>query len=154
MTTTNPEGSRPGSHDDVAPVAEVVRSEEQLRVRTRTEVTGRVLVRKRVVSQEVTQTVTLRREELVVEELPAGDQPGTTAALTDTDAEEIELVLHEERVVVTSVPVERVRVRVHRVAEEVAVSEVLRRERIAFDVVPTATTAATGSPTTEPGRQH
>ena len=162
MTSTNPEGPRPGSHDEVAPLAEVVRSEEQLRVRTRTEVTGRVLVRKRVVSEEVTRTVTLRREELVVEELPAGDQPGTTAAgtgtgtgtLADTAAEEIELVLHEERVVVTSVPVERVRVRVHRVAEEVAVSEVLRRERIAFDVVPTATTEATGSPTTEPGRQH
>ena len=160
MTSTNPEGPRPGSHDEVAPLAEVVRSEEQLRVRTRTEVIGRVLVGKRVVSEEVTRTVTLRREELVVEELPAGDQPGTTAAgtatgtLADTAAEEIELVLHEERVVVTSVPVERVRVRVHRVAEEVAVSEVLRRERIAFDVVPTVTTEATGSPTTEPGRQH
>jgi stress response protein YsnF len=95
-------------------------------------------VRKLVRSEEVTHTVTLRREELSVEHLPA--EPSTGAddfRLSDAeDGQVIELVLHEERVAIVSVPVERVTVRVHRVSEDVAVSEFLRRERIALDVVP------------------
>src|SRR3712207_2744119 len=138
MTTTSPQG--PGSGHDATTAAEVVLAEEQLRVRTRTEVIGRVRVAKQVTSEEVTQTVTLRREELSVEDLPAegavgrgdGGAPGTAAA------EEFEVVLHEERLVVVTVPVERVRVRVQRVTEDVAVSEVVRRERIGLDVVPSA----------------
>jgi uncharacterized protein (TIGR02271 family) len=145
MTTTEPQGTDPGSRSEASP-AELVRSEEQLRVSTRTEVIGRVRVRKLVTSEEVTRTLTLRREELSVEHLPAGYGPdGSSDRLPEVaDGEEIELVLHEERVVVTRVPVERVRVRVHRVTEDVAVSEVLRRERIAFDVAP-ATPAGTES---------
>jgi len=133
MTTTNPSGSGPGEQ---AGPAEFVRSEERLRVRTRTQVTGRVRVRKQVVSREVTQT--LRREELVVEELPLEGTTADGSPLAGAEGQEIELVLHEERLVVVSVPVERVRVRVHRVRENVTVSEVLRRERIDVDVTPSA----------------
>jgi uncharacterized protein (TIGR02271 family) len=137
MTTTEPQGSDRGSTPETS-ATEVVRSEEQLRVGTRTEVTGRVRVRKVVRSEEVAHTVTLRREELAVEHLPA--EPGAgddDYRLSDAeDGQEIELVLHEERVAIISVPVERVTVRVHRVSEDVAVSEFLRRERIALDVVP------------------
>jgi uncharacterized protein (TIGR02271 family) len=140
MTTTSPQG--PGSGHDATTAAEVVLSEEQLRVSTRTEVIGRVRVRKQVTSEEVAQTVTLRREELLVEDLPLDGTSGRGAdgALDASAAgdEEFEVVLHEERLVVVTVPVERVRVRVHRVTEEVAVSEVVRRERIALDVSPSA----------------
>jgi uncharacterized protein (TIGR02271 family) len=132
MTTTEPQGSTPESSG-----ADIVRAEEQLRVSTRTEVTGRVRVRKVVTSEEVVQTVTLRREELSVEHLAAeGDAADGRLLSGAEDGQEIELVLHEERVAIISVPVERVRVRVHRVSEDVAVSEFLRRERVAFDVVP------------------
>ena len=135
MTTTDPQDPGPTSAPDTAG-ADIVRSEEQLRVSTRTEVTGRVRVRKVVTSEEVVQTVTLRREELSVEHL-AADGDAADGPLADAeDGQEIELVLHEERVAIISVPVERVRVRVHRVSEDVAVSEFLRRERVAFDVVP------------------
>jgi uncharacterized protein (TIGR02271 family) len=135
MTTTDPQDPGPRSVPE-ASGADIVRSEEQLRVSTRTEVTGRVRVRKVVTSEEVVQTVTLRREELSVEHL-AADPGGTDGPLGDAeDGQEIELVLHEERVAIISVPVERVRVRVHRVSEDVEVSEFLRRERVAFDVVP------------------
>jgi uncharacterized protein (TIGR02271 family) len=139
MTTTEPEGADAASRAG-ATAAELVRSEEQLRVSTRTEVSGRVRVRKLVTSEEVTQTLTLRREELSVEHLPAGTGPddGGHRLAEDADGEEIELVLHEERVVVTRVPVERVRVRVHRVTEAIDVSEIIRRERIDFDVAPAA----------------
>lgn len=135
MTTTDPQDSDLGSTPETSG-ADIVRAEERLRVSTRTEVTGRVRVRKVVTSKEVVQTVTLRREELSVEHL-AGEAVAADGPLADAeDGQEIELVLHEERVAIVSVPVERVRVRVHRVGEDVAVSEFLRRERVAFDVVP------------------
>src|SRR4051794_34932918 len=137
MTTSGPAGT------DRGPTAGVVRSEEQLRVSTRTEATGRVRIRKTVTSQEVTRSVTLRREELSVEELPVeADTDDNGRVADDGEGWEIELVLHEERLVVTTVPVERVRVRVHRVTDEVEVAEVLRRERIAFDVAPPAGTGS------------
>ena len=139
MTTTSSQG--PGSDSDATTSAEVVLAEERLRVGTRTEVIGRVRVRKQVTSEEVTQTVTLRREELSVEDLPLDGPAGADDVVLSATAggdEEFEVVLHEERLVVVTVPVERVRVRVHRVTEEVAVSEVVRRERVSLDVVPTA----------------
>jgi uncharacterized protein (TIGR02271 family) len=137
MTTTDPQDLEPGARPGSTSPAEVVRAEERLRVSTRTEVTGRVRVRKQVVSEQVTRTVTLRREELSVEELTlSGGGDGVELASTPGGDEDLEIVLHEERLVVVTVPVERVRVRVHRSTEQVTVSEVLRREQIAFDVVP------------------
>ena len=150
MTTTDPRDLEPGTSSasttaDPTTAAsddpvEVVRSEERLRVSTRTEVTGRVRVRKVVTSEQVTRTETLRREELSVEELPADGGVGDEVDLGTAPAgmEDFEIVLHEERLVVVTVPVERVRVRVHRTTEEVAVTEVLQREQIAVDMVPTA----------------
>lgn len=137
MTTTEPQDSRPTARPDGGGPAEIVRSEEQLRVGTRTEVTGRVRVRKVVTSREVTQTFTLRREELVVEHLPAEGGAAETAPLPDAAADDLELVLHEEQLVVVSVPVERVRVHVDRVVEDTTVADDVRREKIALDVAVT-----------------
>jgi stress response protein YsnF len=134
MTTTEPEGSGPPRASSPGP-AEVVRSEEQLRVGTRTEVSGRVRIRKVVTSREVTQTFTLRREELVVEHLPA-DGAALEVPAGGSSPADLELVLHEEQLVVVPVPVERVRVRVERVRQDVVVSEALRREQVEVDVDP------------------
>ena len=58
---------------------EIIRSEERLDVRTGLRPTRRMRFRKRVVSEEVTQTVTIRREELVVED----DGPGIAPEVRD-----------------------------------------------------------------------
>lgn len=135
MTTTESQGSDPSSRPAGSRPAEVVRSEEQLRVGTRTEVTGRVRVRKVVTSHEVTQTFTVRREELVVEHLPAEGGPAASPTPAgEPGAEDLELVLHEEQVMVVSVPVERVRVRVERVQEDRQITEVVRREQVGLSV--------------------
>lgn len=127
--------------------AEVVRSEERLQVATRRVPTGRVRVAKRVVTEERQVTVTVRREELVVEHLPAqgteGYDGGDGLDVTDgldgsaahTGPPALELVLSEEEVEVTTrvVPKERVRVYVDAVTEHVDVSETVAREVVEVD---------------------
>ena len=119
---------------------EVIRSEERLAVRTDLRATKVVRLRKRVVTEQVTHTVTVRREELVVEE---EDLAATTTAEPggghDFEADrDVELVLHEERAATSTrvVPTERIRIRVRTVTDEVAVDEVLRREEIDVQTMP------------------
>jgi stress response protein YsnF len=123
---------------------EVVRSEEQLRVGTRSEVSGRVRLVKRVVTEERTVTVTLRHEELVVEHLPAEEDegaPGAVTVLPDGAPQDgprteaageptLELLLCDEEleVVTRVVPRERVRVYVDSVVEVVEVRDDVQRE--------------------------
>lgn len=111
----------------------VVRSEERLRVGRDSRAVERVRLRKRLVSEDVTRTVTLRREELDIEHEPlADDSAAGVDGQEHATHEELEIVLHEERVEVRTVvvPVERVRVRVVRVEGERTVTEVLRREKV------------------------
>src|SRR5215207_9211186 len=61
--------------------AEITRSEEQLFVGTESQVRERVTVKKRVVTEEVTVTIPLRREELVIEREPI--EPGAAEAPPD-----------------------------------------------------------------------
>lgn len=130
---TNPTHQTAAAADE--PVS-LVRSEERMLVGRETIATERVRLRKHVVSEDVTRTVTLRREELVVEHEPVahGDVVGGDVAGVDAHAthDELEIVLHEERFETRTVvvPVERVRVRVVRVDGERTVTEVLRREQI------------------------
>lgn len=124
--------------------AEVVRSEERLQVGTRSEVVGRVRIAKRVVTEERTVTVTVRREELVVEEVPVDpsgapgglltEHPGPGSSGTRTSPS-VEIVLSEEEVEVTThvVPRERVRVYVDTVTELVEVDESVAREVVELD---------------------
>jgi uncharacterized protein (TIGR02271 family) len=112
----------------------MVRTEERLRVLTDTVVTGRVRVRKYLVTEERTFTVEVTREEISVEheEVPPGER--TTLPPDDPGAplseQVLELVRHEERVMVTKevVPVERVRVVRRVVTEPETVRGVVRRE--------------------------
>lgn len=119
-----------------APV-EVVRAEERLRVSPVTQVRERVRLHKRVVTEEVTRTATVSREVLDIEQYPAesSDAVAQNSSGPLDAAEqprEIEIVLHEERVTLTTVvvPVERIRVRVTRVTDQIEIEEVLRREQV------------------------
>jgi uncharacterized protein (TIGR02271 family) len=123
--------------------AEVVRHEEQLSVGTRATATERVRVRKRVVTEDVTLTVTLRREELVIdrERIDEGSSlaPAPTEFPLAQDGGEVDFVLHAEEPVVTKrvVPVERVRLRRETTTEDRHVTDTVRKERVDVDRVPT-----------------
>ncbi|HYO39169.1 MAG TPA: DUF2382 domain-containing protein [Nocardioidaceae bacterium] len=157
----------PGSPDAVpaGDTAEVIRSEERLDIARTSEVAGRVRIAKRVVTEERQVTVTVRREELVVEELPADAGAATSAALADGDglvqqstgaahASEpvLELWLSEEEVEVSTrvVPRERVRVYVDTVTDSVEVAETVGKEVV--DVTEAGATTTTGTASAaEPG---
>lgn len=116
---------------------EVVRSEERLRVGREVRVTGRAVLRRYVVTETVTQTFQVHREEVRLEHEPStgagpGAEPGRAPFAEGVAAE---MVLHREvpRVVMDVVPVERVQLHVDTVTEQVDVSETLRKEQIALD---------------------
>jgi stress response protein YsnF len=145
--TPQPSSGTAGGFGSGADTAEVIRSEEQLDVARRAEVVGRVRISKRVVSEERQVTVTVRREELVVEELStdastsygdeatsygdtAGGGPGARTGGTTQGAAVLELVLSEEEVEVVTrvVPRERVRVFVDTVTGAVEVADTVAKE--------------------------
>jgi hypothetical protein len=116
--------------------AEVIRSEEELRVRLRTRL-RRVRVRKYVVTDYVTRTFPVRREEVVVEPLP--DAAAGIDDLAEADARPLpELVLHREEPEVSMrvVPVERVRVSRRPVLGQRTVSARLGREQVEVEQSP------------------
>lgn len=111
----------------------LTRSEEQLRVGTENVESGRARLRKYVVTENVTTTVPVSREEVRVEREPITDANATGATIgDDLSEEEVEVTLHEERPVVDkeTVPVERVRLDKETVTDEEQVSEQVRKERI------------------------
>src|SRR5688500_10507658 len=114
----------------------MTRSEEELRVGTAQRERGRARLRKYVVSEQVEQTVPVRREEVRVEREPITD--GNVDNALDGPAiseEEHEVVLHEEEVVTEkrAVPKERVRMSKDTVTDEETVAEDVRREQIEVD---------------------
>ncbi len=129
--------------------ATMTRSEEQLRVGTEIRETERVRLVKRVVTEDVTMTVQIRREELVVERAPVKD--GKTYyddgkdSYTDTEREQlyaavetafngdvVEVVLYEEkpRVEMDVVPIERIRISRDTQTRDEVVSSQVRKEVI------------------------
>jgi uncharacterized protein (TIGR02271 family) len=111
----------------------MTRSEEELRVGTAKRERGRARLKKYVVTEEVTQTVPVQREEVRVEREPVTDRNRDRAtAGPDISEEEHEVVLHEEEVVAEkrAVPKERVRLDKETVTDEQTVSERVRKERI------------------------
>ncbi|MEU4195799.1 PRC and DUF2382 domain-containing protein [Kribbella sp. NPDC026611] len=108
----------------------MVRSEERLRAGTETVESGRVSLRKYVVTEEQQVTVPVSHEEVHVVREPVGDgDPRGTAKIGD---EEREVVLHEERPVVAkeTVPVERVGLETETVRGEEQVSDTVRKEHV------------------------
>ncbi|WP_116711202.1 DUF2382 domain-containing protein [Actinomycetospora cinnamomea] len=125
-------------HDTSGPTTDeaMTRSEEELRVGTRSEERGRARLRKYVVTETETHTVPVTREEVRVEREPITES--NRDAATDGPAiseEEHEVVLHEERPVVgkETVPKERVRMSKDVERGEEQVAEDVRKEQIEAD---------------------
>jgi uncharacterized protein (TIGR02271 family) len=128
-------GERAEGYDTSGPTTDdaMTRSEEELRVGKTQREAGRARLRKYVVSDQVTESVPLKREEVRVEREPITDgNIDRATAGPDISEEEHEVVLHEEQAVVEkrAVPKERVRMTTDTVTEEEQVSEELRKEQI------------------------
>ncbi len=125
-------------HDTSGPTTDnaMTRSEEQVRVGTTKGEASRARLRKYVVTENVTQTVPVSREEVRIEREPITDaNRGAATAGPDISEEEHEVVLHAEQVNVQkeAVPVERVRLDKETVTEQQTVSEDVRKEQIDLD---------------------
>jgi len=111
----------------------MTRSEERVRVGTEKAQTGKARLRKYVVTENVTQTVPVTREEVRVEREPITDanRDDAMSGGTITD-EEHEVTLTEERPVVAkeTVPVERVRLAKDVEQTEETVTADVAKERI------------------------
>lgn len=114
----------------------MTRSEEQLHVGTQRQESGRARLRKFVVTENVTTTVPVQREEVRLEREPITDaNVGEAMSGPDITEEEHEVILHEERPVVEkeTVPVERVRLDTETVTDDRTVTEEVRKEQIELD---------------------
>lgn len=117
---------------DVASDDAMTRSEEEVSVRT-ADRERRVRLRKYVVTENVTKTVPVRREEVRIEREPVTDA-NMDEALSGPEITESEheVVLHEEVPVVDKrvVPKERVRLTKDQRTDEEIINEQVRREQI------------------------
>jgi uncharacterized protein (TIGR02271 family) len=125
-------------HDTSGPTTDdaMTRSEEELRVGTRQREAGRARLRKYVVTENVTTTVPVSHEEVVIEREPITDaNRGDALDGPAISEEEHEVVLHADEVVVDkqTVAKERVRLGTETVTEEQQVDEQLRKEQIETD---------------------
>jgi uncharacterized protein (TIGR02271 family) len=155
VPTAVPENSLQGTDEvpvttgvpDRADDGAMTRSEERLQVGTERVATTRARIVKYVVTEDVTITVPIRREEIRVEQVPidavddglAGESllpPGeaATAPIPGSGLPD-EIVLHTERPVVTIevVPVERVRLRTEVVQGTETITDQVQREQIVVD---------------------
>jgi len=114
----------------------MTRSEEEVEVGTRQVETGRARLRKHVVTENVTTTVPVQREEVRLEREPITDaNVGDALRGGDITEEEHEVTLRAEEPVVQKrvVPKERVRLDTETVTDQREVSEDVRKERIEYD---------------------
>jgi uncharacterized protein (TIGR02271 family) len=111
----------------------MTRSEEELKVDTTERETGRARLKKYVVTEEVQETVPVRREEAHVEREPITDE-NVDEAMSGPEISEAEheVTLKTEEPVVEkrTVPKERVRLDKDVVSDERQVSEEVRKERV------------------------
>jgi uncharacterized protein (TIGR02271 family) len=129
------DGAQTVGHDTSGPTTDdaMTRSEEELRVGTTQRESGRARLRKYVVTDQVTKTVPVQREEVRIEREPVTDENiGDAMDGAEISDEEHEVVLHEEEPVVEKrvVPKERVRMDTETVSEEREISEQVRKEQI------------------------
>lgn len=111
----------------------MTRSEEELQVGKTQRQAGQARLKKYVVTENVTETVPVQREELRIEREPITDANVDQAtAGPEISEEEHEVTLTEEEVVANKqvVPKERVQMTKDTVTEEREISEELRKERI------------------------
>jgi len=114
----------------------MTRSEERVRVGTQQVETGTARLRKRIISEQQTVRVPVSHDEVRVVREPITDaNAGAALAGPELSEEEHEVVLRQEKPVVTkeTVPVERVRLGTQTVTEQVQVQEQVRKEQIEVD---------------------
>lgn len=135
--TGRAESAEADRRDASGPTADdaMTRSEERLRAGTRTRETGRVRLRKHVVTEHQQVTVPVSHEEVVVEREPVSRASAVGDVAPTISDEECEVVLHEERPVVEKEAevVERVRLGTRTVTGEETVSGEVRKEEIEVD---------------------
>ncbi|MFB4308266.1 PRC and DUF2382 domain-containing protein [Actinomadura sp. GTD37] len=122
-----PQSAREGAE---APMTEITRSEEQMRIGTERHEAGRVRVHKFIETEMVERTVPVSHEEIRIDREPiVGGEPNPKITIAEDDHE---IILYEERPVIAkeTVPVERVHVRTEQVQDEQTVRGELRKERI------------------------
>jgi uncharacterized protein (TIGR02271 family) len=125
--TSRDPGGEPGRDDAMT------RSEEELRVGTTERERGRARLKKHVVTEDVQETVPVRREEARVEREPITDKNVDEAmGGPDISEDEHEVTLKEEEVVVEkrAVPKERVRLEKDVETREEQISEQVRKEKV------------------------
>ncbi len=144
----DPKDPQDGVYDDVEETAvgrdtsgpttddAMTRSEERLRVGVQKRPSQTVRLQKRVVTENVTQTVPVTKERATITREPITE--ATRGNAMDGPAiseEEHEIVLTEERAVVSkeTVPVERIRVGKDTVREQQTITEEVRKEQIELD---------------------
>ena len=114
----------------------LTRSEERMHVATERVETGHARLHKYVTTEQVDQTVPVTHEEIRVEreQIVAGSPEAGSVTADFAEAEQ-DVVLHADRTVVSkeTVPVERVRMRVEEITENVTVSDQVRIEHIDFE---------------------
>ena len=111
----------------------MTRSEEELAVGTTQRESGRARLRKHVITENVTTTVPVRREEVTLEREEISDaNVGDATSGPGISEEEHEVTLMEEEVVVEkrAVPKERVRLGTETHTEQREVSEDVRKEQV------------------------
>lgn len=115
------EYSREDMREPVAggPEASMLRSEEQLHVGTENVETGKVRLRKHVVTEDVTRTVPVSHEEVRLEREPVADAPAAGALGGELAADEK-----------STEPVERVSLEKEAVTEEERLKAELRKEQV------------------------
>jgi len=135
---SNPALASDTGYDTSGPTTDdaMTRSEERVRAGTETREAGRARLRKYVTTEQQQVTVPVTREEVRVEREPITDENrGAALAGPQLSEEEHEVVLSEERPVVTTeaVPVERVRLAKDAVQDEETVDVDVRKEQIETD---------------------
>jgi uncharacterized protein (TIGR02271 family) len=115
------------------PRQSIIRSEERLHASTEAVESGRVKLRKYIVTTQQKITVPIRHEEVHVTREPV--KPGEAGTSIQIGEEEREVILHEERPIVAKeiVAVERVSIDTEIVQENREVSDTVRREEIEVD---------------------
>ncbi|MBW0101814.1 DUF2382 domain-containing protein [Pseudonocardia sp. KRD291] len=128
-------GTREDTRDhDRADNGSMTRHEERLRVGTESEETGKVRLRKYVVTEDQQVTVPVSHEEVRLEREPIADgTPAAGNAKIGEDAHEV--TLHAERPVVdkSTEAVEKVRLDTRTVTEDHTVSDEVRKEQVEVD---------------------
>lgn len=142
--THEPTPSSGSVHAEHAGGVELIRSEEQVRVGAQVRASGRAVLRKYIITEQVTQTFEVRREEVRLDYEPISLEESIDLPAADALASgvAVEMVLHREVPVLQLQlePYQVVRVHTEVVTAQVNLSTDVRKEQFDLDLPDTPTT--------------